>query len=73
MSLLSQNFCILSSICVLIVIMYVYIGSVTEGTGICRLISTTNADCWDGTSVQSDDIDQFDGITIKDQGDNPKS
>lgn len=39
-----------------------------EGPGFCRLINTSSSDCWDGLTVRSDDIDEFDGETIKDQG-----
>ena len=36
--------------------------------GICRLINTTSSNCWDGTQNRTEDIEEFDGEDVLDQG-----
>ena len=44
------------------------IGREEFGPGVCRLINTSSSDCWDGSMVAEEDIDEFKGTTITDQG-----
>ena len=39
-----------------------------RGPGFCRLLNTSRADCWDGNVNRTDDIEEFDGDNIEDQG-----
>lgn len=38
--------------------------------GICRLINTSSSNCWDGTQNRTEDIEEFEGDDVLDQGKN---
>ena len=43
-------------------------GRPARGPGFCRLLNTSRAECWDGNTNRTDDIEDFNGDSIEDQG-----
>ena len=39
-----------------------------RGPGLCRLLNTTRTNCYDGNANRTEDIEEFDGDDIEDQG-----
>ena len=43
-------------------------GRAQRGPGLCRLVNTSETNCWDGNQVVTDDIDDFEADDILSQG-----
>lgn len=43
-------------------------GRAQRGPGLCRLVNTSEINCWDGNQVVTDDIDDFEADDILSQG-----
>ena len=46
----------------------IIVGREVNGSGFCRLLNTRSNNCWDGSEIRTDDIDDFDDDDIIDQG-----
>ena len=43
-------------------------GRRARGPGLCRLLNTSRTNCFDGNGNRTEDIEEFDGDDIEDQG-----
>ena len=47
---------------------YYYTGRRARGPGLCRLLNTSRTNCFDGNINRTEDIEEFEGEDIEDQG-----